>query len=135
MKKFEQQLFSALQRHGWSLDETSELRDLWWASRAWRIRSIRDNFGYELHLTFIGHYQSGNEVGSADPIESIVASEHVPIDLPSTINLPEISVDAQDYPERVVSFVTELNAWRAGSSTLESTRTDAASPDGSDVRV
>ena len=65
-------------------------------------------------LTFVGHYQDGNEVSLDDPVGQILASNRIPADHLSTGGLPEVSVDAHDYPQRVDSFVAELDEWRSG---------------------
>jgi hypothetical protein len=65
-------------------------------------------------LTFIGHYQDGNEVSIDDPVGQIIASERIPADYLSTAGFPELLVDAHDYPHRVESFIAELDEWRNG---------------------
>jgi hypothetical protein len=126
VKRFEPQLEAALRRHGWTHEETLDLRDHWWAARAWRIRSTKANFGYEQLLTFVGHYQDGNEVDFDDLVGQIIVTERIPADHLSIGVFPKLAVDTHDYSKRVESFLVELDDRRSGRKKPTQAQQDAA---------
>ena len=108
MKSFEKHLLKALRREGWEHVETFDLPDLWWASRAWKIRSVRAHFGAELFLIFVGCYVEGREVAFDDPVWYIAVSSQLPGDRLPPSAPSELIVTAHDYPQRVEPFVAEF---------------------------
>ena len=77
-------------------------------------------------LTFVGHYQDGNEVNFDDPVGLIIASEQIPADHLSPGGCLELSVGAHDYPLRVESFVAELDDRRSEATPQRPAEQDGA---------
>ena len=52
MRRYKEQLRRALEADGWQLDTIITDGLEWWADEMWTIRSVRENWGTELVLTF-----------------------------------------------------------------------------------
>ena len=100
----------ALRKEGWEHFETLDLPDQWWAARVWRIRSVRDHFGAELVLTFVGCWGEQLDVTFDDLVSHITVSPEIPADYRAEGRLPFLTVPAHDFPQQVESFVAGFRA-------------------------
>src|SRR5262249_6073735 len=95
MQPYKTQLWRRLEEHGWEVVEVIE-SDEWWADEFWKVQSRRNQWGYEIVLTFLvdpmweGPGQKSNAVWAVSVTE----------DLPSDRFTAE-----QSLPERILCMV------------------------------
>ena len=76
MKVYKKQLLAALVKQGWSLNNIAS-DDHWWLEEQWSLNSVKDNFGFELFLSFVTDPMWEGAESDA-PVAQIVLSKERP---------------------------------------------------------
>jgi hypothetical protein len=117
MRPFKQQLLDLLRERGWDLVSRDSDTD-WWAEEHWLIRSVRENWGQEIVLSFLVYpgYEGGIKRRA---IWEVGATTEVPQDyLEAQAGIACMSLHKGKFNENLRAFVDQLDQHRrkAGES-------------------
>jgi hypothetical protein len=114
-----QVLLKLLSEDGWELVSRDTDAD-WWAEEHWLIRSVRENWGTELVLTFLVDPQhEGHDKSRA--IWAIGATMDVPTDRGSAEKgIALVPVATGRFNERLPAFIARLDQYRRAKSSTDS---------------
>lgn len=107
------QILARLAESGWERIAIDDDTD-WWVDRHWTFRSLRQNTGLTMVLSFMVDPQyEGHDKGSA--VWSIVAGTRVPEGyLDSAETIAELVLQKGRLAENLAAFVAVIDRWRDG---------------------
>ena len=110
MKPYKQLLLDHLQQNGWELISHRKGED-WWIEEQWQIRSVKQNWGYELAILFLNNpYSEGNE---RPTVNAVIATTKVPTSLIKTEHeVARVELAKGRLDEKLTHFIHELEQHR-----------------------
>ena len=109
MHRYKAQLCGCLQQNGWEVMEISAGVD-WWADEHWKVRSVRNRWGYKLTISFLVNPHCEGRV-----IWAIAATEAMPSARPigrDGETIAWLDMMKGRFDEKLSIFVATLNNHR-----------------------
>ena len=110
MKYYKELLLRKLANSGWELVEIDEDTD-WWLESVWRIKSIRQNYGLELFISFLVDPQYDG-VNKSSAVYSIEAFKEFPHERPLKNGLASLYFLNGKLNRVMEEFLVEINYFR-----------------------
>lgn len=116
MRPFKQMLLKLLSERGWELISRDSDTD-WWVEEHWLIRSVRENWGQELILSFLVDPQYDGHI-KRQAIWAIGATEEVPQNrLSAERGIARMRLVKGQFRENLAAFVDRLGEHRRRTAT------------------
>ncbi len=111
MRTYKKLLLKKLTESGWEL-VTRENECEWWLEESWKIKSIRQNWGFELYILFlVDPMYEGNDKSQA--VWAVGAALKIPLNRPVKSEC-FLAMDLQkgQYDSKLSEFVTGISEYR-----------------------
>jgi hypothetical protein len=110
MKHYKELLLAELINSGWDLLERDDGTQ-WWLEESWRIRSIKQRWGFELLVLFlVDPMYEGSEKNP--PVWAVSAFEQMPEQRPLDKGIAELPLQKGRFDAKLTTFVAAINAHR-----------------------
>jgi hypothetical protein len=113
MTGYKYKILTELQKYGWELSEVTD-KDLdWWVDEHWRIKSVRENWGLEIYITFLvdPHWSGNRKKGQG--IWKVMASSSLPSSWShESSEIASLSMSKGRFDPKLEHFVKEVNNYR-----------------------
>jgi hypothetical protein len=109
MGEYKQQLLRLLIEHGWELEERVDGEE-WWLEEAWKIRSTRQRWGYEIYLVFLVDPMDAGD--KKRRVWAIAAFESLPVQRPLGGGIATMDMQKGRFDEKVRLLVGTIDAHR-----------------------
>ena len=112
MKYYKELLLKKLSDDGWELTTQDDETD-WWLEEYWIIKSVKQSYGYTLHVLFlVDPMYDGNKKSQA--VWAIAAAETLPANRPINDEcLVEMDLQKGKFDIKLNTFVEEINEQRS----------------------
>jgi hypothetical protein len=117
MTGYKYKMLAELQNHGWELSEVID-KDLdWWVDKHWCIKSVRENWGLEIYITFLvdPHWSGNRKKGQG--IWKLMASSSLPMSWNhESSEIASLSMSKGKFDFKLERFVREVNNYGSKSN-------------------
>ena len=114
-RKYRDQLLDGLARDGWQHLETMNESD-WWGAEHWVLKSIRQNFGLRIILTFLVDPLAEAVVDKNKHVWCVRAASRVPKDsLDEEGVIADLEMRKGHFGEKLAVFTASLDEYRRRS--------------------
>ena len=111
MKHYKRLLLEALRANGWELKTRVEEAD-WWAEEHWHVHSVKENWGFELVLSFMVDPQYEGDDKSRGIYEVVAATEQIRNGVTLEDSVIKMDLRKGIFDTKLVEFIGELNQRR-----------------------
>jgi hypothetical protein len=110
MKHYKELLLANLINAGWELLERDDGTE-WWLEESWRIRSIKQHWGFELLVLFLVDptYEGGEK---SSPVWAVSAFEKMPEQRPVDKGIATLPLRNGRFDANLTTFAAAINAYR-----------------------
>jgi hypothetical protein len=110
MKHYKELLLAKLINSDWKLLERDEDTQ-WWLEETWRIRSIKQRWGFELLVLFLVDPMHEGR-GKSRPVWAVSAFEKMPEQRPVGEGIATLQLQKGRFDAKIATFVAAINAHR-----------------------
>jgi hypothetical protein len=112
VKHYKELLLAELINSGWELMERNDGVE-WWLEESWQIRSVKQQWGFELQVLFlVDPMFEGAEKSRG--VSTVTAAEKVPEERPHGNRVAMLSLRHGRFDENLTTFINALNTYRSG---------------------
>ncbi len=113
MATYKDQLLKALSESGWEQLEVNEEGIDWWGDEMWKMRSIREQWGMELYLTFLVDPLWEGPRKKSQGIWAILATSEFPTDWRQPHGkIATLSMAKRKFGPKLNAFIRDIHAYR-----------------------
>jgi hypothetical protein len=113
MTGYKYKILTELQKHGWELSEVIDSDLDWWADEQWQIKSVRENWGQEIYITFVvDPHWSGNRKKGQGIWEVVASSSQLITWNDKSSEVAALFMSRGKFDPKLEAFIQKINTYR-----------------------